>query len=74
MAFRPTAIFMADAWRRLVEHYGRRGDRECALQYAWRQVELDPWQEGAHLQAMRLLALDGQRLLFHGGRGGHTWA
>ena len=49
------------ALRRLVEHYGRCGDPERALQYAWRQVELDPWQEEAHLQVMRLLALDGQR-------------
>lgn len=47
--------------RRLVEHYGQSGDHERALDYAWRQVELDPWQEEAHLRVMRLLALNGQR-------------
>jgi len=47
--------------RELVAHYGRAGERELALQYAWRQVELDPWQEEAHLHVMRLLALNGQR-------------
>ena len=31
------------------------------MRHAWRQVELDPWREEAHLQVMRLLALDGQR-------------
>jgi DNA-binding SARP family transcriptional activator len=47
--------------RRLAAHYGRAGECELALQYAWRQVELDPWQEEAHRQVMRLLALNGQR-------------
>jgi len=47
--------------RRLVEHYGQCNDRPRALYHAWRQVELDPWLEDAHLQVMRLLALDGQR-------------
>jgi DNA-binding SARP family transcriptional activator len=32
-----------------------------ALQYARRQVELDPWQEQGHRQLMRLLAISGQR-------------
>jgi len=32
-----------------------------AQPYAWRQVELEPWNEEAHQQIMRLLALDGQR-------------
>jgi DNA-binding SARP family transcriptional activator/predicted ATPase len=45
----------------LVEHYGQCGDRGRALKYAWRQLEVDPWQEDAHVQVMRLLALDGQR-------------
>jgi DNA-binding SARP family transcriptional activator len=52
----------SQALRRLVEHYGRNGEHERALGYAWRQVELDPWQEQAHMQVMRLLALDGQRV------------
>ena len=47
--------------RRLVDHYGQCGDHPRALHHAWRQVELDPWLEDAHLQVMRLLALDGQR-------------
>jgi DNA-binding SARP family transcriptional activator len=49
------------ALRRLATHYERCGEFDRALAYAWRQVELDAWQEGAHLQVMRLLALDGQR-------------
>ena len=34
---------------------------EQALPYAWRQVELEPWDEPAHRQLMRLLALNNQR-------------
>ena len=49
------------ALRLLARHYGQCGDYTRALQYAWRLVELDPWQERAHLQLMRLLALNGQR-------------
>jgi len=45
------------ALRRLVAHYERYGEHGRALDYAWRQVELDPWQEEAHLQVMQLLAL-----------------
>ncbi len=37
------------------------GQFEMALPYAWRQVSLEPWQEEAHQQVMRLLALNGQR-------------
>ena len=47
--------------RRLSRHYQERGEYECALQYAWRQVDLDPWREKAHQQVMRLLAQNGQR-------------
>ncbi|MGD2166437.1 MAG: BTAD domain-containing putative transcriptional regulator, partial [Anaerolineae bacterium] len=49
------------ALRWLAEHYERRGDYEQASDYAWRQVELEPWQEQAHQQLMRLLALSGRR-------------
>jgi DNA-binding SARP family transcriptional activator len=49
------------ALRRLVEGYGARGQHEQALPHAWRQVELDPWQETAHQQLMRLFALSGRR-------------
>ena len=38
-----------------------RGEWEQALQYAWRQLELDPWRESGHRQVMRLLAHSGQR-------------
>src|SRR5205823_7130761 len=34
---------------------------EQALQYSYRQLELEPWREEAHRQVMRLLALSGQR-------------
>jgi predicted ATPase len=50
-----------DALHRLAEVYGERGEHERALQYAWRQTELDPWREEAHQQVMRLLALSGRR-------------
>jgi predicted ATPase/DNA-binding SARP family transcriptional activator len=50
-----------DALRRLAERYERQGEFGRALPHAWRQVELDPWREQAHLQVMRLLALNGQR-------------
>lgn len=49
------------ALRRLAAHCERCGEIERALAYAWQQLELDPWQEEAHLVVMRLLALDGQR-------------
>ena len=38
-----------------------RGEIKEALAGARRQLELDPWQEEAHRQVMRLLASDGQR-------------
>ncbi len=41
-------------------HEGR-GEYEQAFSYAGRQLELEPWQEQAHRQLMRLLALTGQR-------------
>ena len=46
---------------RLVVEYEEQGDHGRALQFAWRQLELDPWRESAHRQMMRLLALTGQR-------------
>jgi DNA-binding SARP family transcriptional activator len=45
----------------LVEGYEARGQWEPALAYARRQIELEPWQEEAHRQVMRLLAQSGQR-------------
>lgn len=49
------------ALHRLAGCYEQRGDYERACEVAWRQVELEPWQEEAHQQLMRLLALSGQR-------------
>ncbi|MBN1874696.1 MAG: AAA family ATPase [Anaerolineae bacterium] len=45
----------------LVAHYERLGYYDRACDYAWRQVELERWQEQAHRQLMRVLALNGQR-------------
>jgi WD40 repeat protein/DNA-binding SARP family transcriptional activator len=46
---------------RLAEAYQVNGEYEAALVHAWRQVEMDPWQESGHRQVMQLLALSGQR-------------
>jgi DNA-binding SARP family transcriptional activator len=54
-----THRLLTDALRRLAESYERRCDCGGALRHAWRRVELDPWREEAHMQVMRLLALDG---------------
>lgn len=45
----------------LAETHASRGEVEQALHYAWRQLELDPWLEEAHVQVMRCLALAGRR-------------
>jgi DNA-binding SARP family transcriptional activator len=45
----------------LAEYYQEHGEYEQACEYAWRQVELGPWQEAAHQQLIRLLALSGRR-------------
>lgn len=50
-----------DAMYRLSSFHERRGEYPQALQYAVRQLELDPWREEAHQQAMRALSLSGQR-------------
>jgi DNA-binding SARP family transcriptional activator len=52
---------MHSALHRLAAMYEQRGEYERALPYIWRQVELDPWQDRARQQLMRLLALSGQR-------------
>jgi DNA-binding SARP family transcriptional activator len=49
------------ALRRLATTHEGRGEYGRALPYAYRQIELEPWQEQAHRQLMRLLALNGQR-------------
>ena len=45
----------------LVGFYEKRGENSKALRYAWREVELEPWDERANRQVMRLLATTGQR-------------
>ncbi|MBN1976088.1 MAG: tetratricopeptide repeat protein [Anaerolineae bacterium] len=50
-----------DALYRLTEYHEQRRDYERARHYARRQVELEPWQEEAHRQLIRLLARSGQR-------------
>lgn len=52
---------LMEALYRLTVGHEARGELEEALRLAWRQVELDPWREEAHLQAMRLLARTGRR-------------
>jgi DNA-binding SARP family transcriptional activator/Tol biopolymer transport system component len=49
------------ALHRLAATHEAKGEYGRALPYAYRQVELEPWQEKAQRQLMRLLALDGQR-------------
>jgi predicted ATPase/DNA-binding SARP family transcriptional activator len=49
------------ALRRLAADCERRHDYELGCDYARRQVALEPWQEEAHRQLIRLLALSGQR-------------
>jgi predicted ATPase/DNA-binding SARP family transcriptional activator len=45
----------------LSEVYERRGEYTLARQTAQRMIDIAPWDEQAHLQLMRLYALDGQR-------------
>ena len=45
----------------LAEGYEKIGEYERAQSFAWRQLELVPWDESAHQQLMRSLALVGQR-------------
>ena len=50
-----------ETMHQLAETHAMRGEVEQALHFAWRQLELDPWLEEAHLQVMRYLALAGRR-------------
>ena len=45
----------------LADFYESCGDYEKAQKYVWHQIELEPWQEEAHQQLMRLLVLSGRR-------------
>jgi len=50
-----------EALEHLIEWHESRGQRARSLLYARQQVDLAPWQENAHRQVMRLLALEGRR-------------
>lgn len=45
---------------KISNHYAQMGDYSKALQFSLRHTELEPWDEDAHRQAMRLFALNGQ--------------
>ncbi len=45
----------------LADYFESCGEFEQAQQYVWHQIELEPWQEEAHRQLMRLLVLSGRR-------------
>ena len=47
--------------QRLIAYHEANKSYETALTYAWRRLDLEPWQEEEHRQVMRLLALNGQR-------------
>jgi DNA-binding SARP family transcriptional activator/predicted ATPase len=55
------ARLMSSALHQLAEVYEQHGDYEQAQAWAWRQIELEPWDEAAHQLLMRTLALSGQR-------------
>lgn len=52
---------MSTALQRLALAFEEQGQREAAMQYAARQLALEPWHEETHRQLMRWLAQDGQR-------------
>ena len=45
----------------IAEYHEKRGEYEKAQSIAWRQLELEPWEESAHQLLMRVMALSGQR-------------
>lgn len=45
----------------LADYYESCGDYQNAQQFVMQQIELEPWQEEAHQQMMRLLVLSGRR-------------
>jgi DNA-binding SARP family transcriptional activator len=52
---------MLQTLHRLADIFQKQGQYGQALPHAWRQVEMDPWQERGQRQLMQLLALGGQR-------------
>jgi len=53
---------MSSALHHLAAAHEARGDYQQAQACARRQLELEPWDEGAHRQLMRTLALGGRRV------------
>jgi len=49
------------ALQRLVAHFREEGAYATAVAYARQHLTIEPWQEEAHRELMRLLALSGQR-------------
>ena len=56
-------LCVLDALHRLAVHCEARGEYDRACAYARRKLALEPWDEEAHRQVMRALALSGQRSL-----------
>lgn len=54
---------LLNSHQELATHYEQRGEYDRALRHAQRQLEVEPWLEEAHRQAMRSLVFSGQRYL-----------
>ncbi len=52
---------ISSALHRLAAIHEERAEYKTSRTYAWRLVEMEPWDEAAHRRLMRTLALDGQR-------------
>ncbi|MFN2163706.1 MAG: ATP-binding protein [Candidatus Promineifilaceae bacterium] len=52
---------MSDSLSRLANAYEQRGDYGQAIIFTRKRVDLQPWDETAHRQLIRLLALNGRR-------------
>ena len=52
---------LSSSFRYLILSFEQRGEFEQAQNYARKQIEIEPWDELAHQQLMRSLALSGQR-------------
>jgi WD40 repeat protein/serine/threonine protein kinase/DNA-binding SARP family transcriptional activator len=52
---------LLSAHQRLATYYEQQAEYDRSLRHAQRQLEVEPWLEEAHRQAMRALALNGQR-------------
>ena len=55
------ARMMDSVLQKISNYFEMRGEYVKALPFAWRHVELEPWQETARRQLMRLLVQSGQQ-------------